>query len=146
MKTKLVYILLITLLIANMVLLFLLTNKPNHHKPPFHFLVEQLDLDKKQLEKFNEFKEIHHQKMQKIDRETKQLKNRFFKSISDKKNTINSDSIADLIGVNEAEKNIEVFSFFKHIRSVCNDKQKNKLDHLILQSLPEDNQGLPPPR
>ena len=146
MKTKLLYTLLITLLISNFVLLFLMIGKPKHQKPPHIFLYNELNFNESQLKEVMPFKDAHHQKMKQIDGEILQLKDQFFKSISENNKIIDSDSIADLIGVNEAKKDKEVFSYFKKIRSVCDDNQKKKFDEIIVKALPTNNKRKPPRR
>lgn len=144
MKTKLLYTLLITLLISNFILLFMMIGKPKHPKPPHKFLYSQLDFSDSQLKEATPFKDAHHQKMRKLDNEKRQLKEQFFKSISNDVKIINSDSIADLIGVNEAKKDKEILSYFKKIRRVCNEKQKKKFDKIIVRALPKNNNKKPP--
>ena len=125
-------------------MLFLLINKPKHRKPSDDFLFKELKLTEIQLDEAFIFKEEHHQKMRRIDRRKRRLKNEFFTSFSKDINNINSDSIADEIGLVEARKDKEVLSYFKKIRSICTDKQKNKFDKIILKALPKE--GKRPPR
>ncbi len=136
-KNILLAILLIFLMVMNGVLLFLLLNKPEKRKgPPGTFISSQLGFDLGQQSDFLEIDRIHHLKMREIGNRSRNLKEYLFANMDDVDFTDKKlDSITDLIGKLGAEKEREVFSYFKQIESICNKEQKLKLESILQQAL-----------
>ncbi|MEX0314573.1 MAG: hypothetical protein AB3N18_10375, partial [Allomuricauda sp.] len=112
--------------------------------PPGTFIANQLEFDQGQQSEFLEIDRIHHLKMREIGHRSRNLKEYLFSRINDIDFTYEKlDSIADLIGNLHANKEKEVFSYFKQIESICNKDQKAKLETIIQQAL---RHGPGPPR
>lgn len=129
MKSKLLYVLLVVLVLANAVLIFMLLNKP-HLKPksPDSFLINELNLSDKQLNKFEELRFSHREEMRVVMDEMKPLKDKLFNF---KDNSTNRDSIANLIGDLESKKEIITYTYFNDLRNVCKGNQKKRFDRVI---------------
>ncbi|WP_136466429.1 hypothetical protein [Flagellimonas onchidii] len=148
-KNLLLTILLVFLMVMNGVLLFLVLNKPDKRKgPPRMFISGQLGFDKGQQSEFLEIDRIHHLKMREISNRSRDLKEYLFSRIGDTNFTEQKlDSITNLIGRLSADKENEVFSYFKRIESICNKDQKIKLGIIVQQALKRGPKphGPPPP-
>ncbi|MGB0879272.1 MAG: Spy/CpxP family protein refolding chaperone [Polaribacter sp.] len=151
MKAKLFYTLLITLLITNAVLLFMLVKKPHQPKKgERNFLVKELKFDETQREQFHFLDRQHKENMMSYDHQIRQSKDILFNSFSNIK--FSSDSISKRIGVLEGKKEQEIFTFFKQVREICTPKQVGKFDKIIKKALhkkhrrPPRRGNMPPPR
>lgn len=144
MKSKLIYLLLITLLVTNVVMLFMLINKPHkrHMGNPKDFLIKKLNLDKEQRVLFLELDKEHKSKMMFYDDEIIKLKKNMFLSFSGSKEVDNS--ITSKIGALIAKKENEIFSFFRKIKGICNEKQIVLLEEIIERAIMHPG-GMPPP-
>ena len=153
MKSKLLPLSLAALILLNVVLIFILIKKPHQnkeHHPERDFLTEQLQFSEGQKEKFLLLDEIHKEKMMNITHKIRAQKDILFNSFSDE--NINIDSLANITGSLEAQKELEVFHFFKKVREICSNEQQEKFDKIIKKALkgggarPPRNNGNPPPR
>lgn len=152
MKTKLLYVLLITLLITNAVLLFMLVKKPHQPKKDGrNFLVQELKFDETQREQFHFLDRQHKENMMSYDQQIRQSKDVLFNSFSNP--NFSSDSISKKIGELEGKKEQEIFTFFKQVREICTPEQVGKFDKIIKKALhkkdkkpPRKGDMPPPPR
>ena len=154
MKKKLpLYILLLFLIVVNVFFLFnyieFKEKSDKQVKRPRVFLIEELSFDSNQQKQFEVLEKEHHDKMQLILKNVIGLKNELFNSLSNRPLAIvDKDSVATLIGKNEARKELEMFRFFKEVKLLCDNKQKVKFDKIINDALKQGgrNLGPPPPR
>ncbi len=151
MKQKLLYIFLILLVIMNVALLFMLIKKPHKQpRPSRNFLAKELQFDEDQIERFRFLDQEHRHFMRRFDDDIKRSKDFLFNSFS--KPNFSSDSIIKKIGILEAEKEQEVFTFFKQVRKLCTEEQAKKFDKVIKNALhkqrrrPPGRRGNRPPR
>ncbi len=144
MKPKLLYVLLILLVLANAILIFMLLDKP-HLKPksPDSFLLNELNFSDEQLNKFEELRFSHREEMKMVMDGMKPLKDQLFNF---KNSSVNSDSIANLIGGLEAKKEIITYRYFKGLRSICKGNQKQKFDSVIQKVMRRVSGNRPPRR
>jgi hypothetical protein len=153
MQKKILYAFLIVMLIINIVLLYLIIDKRMRKGPSKGqtFLTEQLDFSETQKEEFLKLDEIHREKMMRLDDELKSVREVLFQSF-DKKADF-TDMFIERMGEIEVEKLNELFSFFKEVRTLCNEDQVKKFDQIIQEVLhrrgPKGPKGkpdrLPPP-
>ncbi len=153
MKPKLLPLSLAALILLNVVLIFMLIKKPHQnkaHHPERDFLTEQLQFSEDQKEKFIQLDEIHKEKMRSLSHRISEQKDILFNSFNNE--NINIDSLAKISGSLEAQKELEVFHFFKKVRKICSKEQKVKFDKIINSALkgggsrPPRNNGNHPPR
>ena len=151
-KNLLLYILLVFLIVVNGFFLYNYLgtgekNEPMETDRPEEFLVKELGFDKSQRLQFRELGKMHHQNMQGLSKDIRGLKDELFKGLSDSAlKDVNIDSIAALIGEKEKAKDLEVFSHFKQVQELCNDKQKEKFSKIIKDALRRGDQNQGPPR
>lgn len=137
---------------ANASLLFMIINRPGMKDGPQkeNFLLQELNFNEKQKERFLFLDQGHRQQMMKMDDEIKQLRKELFDSFD--KDNFSPDSIALKMGGLETEKHKELFAFFKEVRKICTPDQVGKFDEIIKKALhkrgpqqpPRDRKG--PPR
>ncbi len=143
MKIKLLYILLITLLISNLFMIFMLVRKPhmpNHHRPN-EFLLKELNFTESQRLSFDKLDEKHHMNLRDMEDNIRISKELLFTSFEDSR--INKDSLTNQLGKLEALKHKEIVSFFDAVKMICNKEQAKRFDKLIKRGL---NKGRPRPR
>jgi len=153
-KNKIIYLLLITLLITNCVMLFMLIKKPHERNlkgKKGNFLMQKLKLDETQEKEFLVLDELHREAMRNIDDAILKSRKKLFNSF-DSSMDIN-ESLVLKIGSLVSEKEREVFSFFSKVKVICNEKQVEDLEEVIKNAIinsskkdqrPEHNRNAPP--
>lgn len=145
MKSKFLPVLLVILILLNGALVFILIKKPHQKKvnhPERNFLTEQLKFSENQKEKFIMLDELHKQNMESLSYQLKKQKDILFNSFG--KDQIDIDSLVNITGGIESQKDLEVFSFFKSVREICTTEQQQKFDVIINKAIKGGQQG--PPR
>ena len=138
MKTsKVLYVLLVFLILSNIFFLFHFLEKPKHqNRKPKLFLAKALDFNKDQMVLYKKLSDPHFKKMEIYSKDIKILKDKLFSKLSDKKVSPNYiDSITQLIGKKEQQKDIEVFNHMRAIRQLCNNEQKEKFLDIVFKAL-----------
>ncbi len=150
-KNTILYVLLILLIVLNGFFLFNYMGKndnKNQREPERDkdFIVKELGFNKTQLIEFEENSKGHHETIMRLNDEVKSLKDQLFSNLTD--TTISNeatDSISDLICEKQKEMDKEVFSHFKMIQELSNDKQKEKFKIIIMDALRQGDRGNRPP-
>lgn len=153
MKKKFpLYILLIFLIVVNAFFLYNYlgsgeqVQQTEERKPPVAFLAKELGFDDAQKKQFRALAREHRKKTRGIIDETRELKDELFLGLSDASlGTINTDSIATLIGDNEKRKELLTFEHFTEVQKLCNTEQKEKFSRIIKDALRRVG-GQRPPR
>ena len=146
MKTKLLVVLITVLVILNGVLIFMLVAKPHqrNNKPPArNFLINQLDFTEAQKKTFTELDEEHKDKMVHFERQIAHQKDALFSSFRTNDSNVNTRVIIERTSRLEVEKELEVFEFFKQVRTICTEEQKVKFHKIIKQALRGKRPGPP---
>ena len=153
MKSKLLPTLLVVIILLNGVLIFMLVKKTHQnkkHPSERNFLTDQLKFSENQHKQFKNLDDIHRSSMSILDKKIRIQKDILFNSFAD--NNINIDSLTKIIGSFEGEKELEVFRFFKSVRTLCTSDQQKKFDIIINKAIkgskprPPSNGGNHPPR
>ncbi|WP_158837912.1 Spy/CpxP family protein refolding chaperone [Polaribacter sp. L3A8] len=153
MKSKLLPILIILLVLLNGVLIFMLVKKPHenqHNNPKRNFLTAQLSFSETQKEAFRTLDVAHRDVMRNLEDQVKNQKDLLFDGFNKENFTI--DSLTTKIGLLQAKKDAEVFTFFKQVRKICTADQVQKFDKIIKEAIrggdrmPPNNRRMPPPR
>ena len=136
------YILLIFLIVVNAFFLYnylgsgVKDQETKERKPPGSFLVKELGFDDAQKDQFIALTREHHQKTRRILDEVRVLKDELFMGLSDASlESVNTDSIASLIGENEKRKELLTFEHFSEVQKLCNAEQKQKFSKIIKDAL-----------
>lgn len=108
------------------------------------FLADELGLTGEQLNKFDTLKSEHHQGVQKIMGQTKELKDQLFECIK----TGDDAKAKELAGkLSENNKAMELLTYehFKEVRNICNENQKIKFDRILVELVRGLEAQSPPP-
>lgn len=150
-KNTILYILLIFLVVVNAFFLFNYLGETNQRstKEPQKdrdFIVNELGFNESQLAQFRENSKDHHESMMNLSDDIKNLKDELFSNLTGDvvKDEI-IDSLASLICDKEKQKDKEVFSHFKMIQELSNEKQKEKFKTIIMDALRRGDPGNRPP-
>lgn len=146
-------------LLALGTILWHVTRKPHAPPPPQkrdpdqtqYFLRNELNLSEKQVQRFEELGQQHHQQSMRIKNEIHRLKgeimNELFLAEPDLTGIKN---LAEEIGSKEAEKEILLFNHFLDLAEVCEPEQREKFNTIIHELLemirPQEPQGPPKDR
>ncbi|SHG85720.1 hypothetical protein [Flagellimonas flava] len=148
-KNILLTVLLVFLMVMNAVLLFLILDKPDEkRRPPRKFITAELGFSEAQQIEFAEIDREHHRAMRRLDRHSRDLKELLFSKLDDTSFHQNElDSITGLIGQLSEDREREVFSYFRKVSKICNEKQKLKLERMLFGALKHGPrpEGPPPP-
>lgn len=117
-----------------------------------NFLINQLDFNEEQEEKFFLLDGAHRKTMAGFDIEILIYKKKVFTSFSNS-NTID-DSIVLKIGEIESKREKEVFTFFTKVKAICNKNQAKKLVKILERAILDSGNNsqrpkrdnMPPPR
>src|SRR5688500_16491711 len=139
-KNRFLKIIIICLLILNFgVLAFLVwgnkRNRGDHHGGnmrggPAKFIVEELNLDDKQQDQFNELKKEHQQQMRQLQDSIKTQRDLLPDAIIKGDNAV-ADSIAARIGHYQQRMEYLTYEHFVKVRGICNDEQQKKFKTII---------------
>lgn len=115
-----------------------------HHGPPHHpgvgfhrpdeLMIETLQWDNAQIEKFEGFKEDHHQQMEVLHQQTRENARAYFQLLGRTPvDTLMADSLSKVMGAIETKKAGVTYSHLQDLKSICNETQKPKFDSLLPQ-------------
>ncbi|MGC6430992.1 MAG: Spy/CpxP family protein refolding chaperone [Jejuia sp.] len=143
-KNLILYVLLIFLIIVNCFFLYNylgnrekpIYNSENQnskkHKRSEHFLVKELDFNELQKEKYRALTKANRPAMREVLDGIRELKDALYNGLSDNYFSANTiDSLANLIGEKEKQKDILTFHHFKEVQKLCDEKQKEKFSKII---------------
>lgn len=105
----------------------------NEKKADRNVLIEQLNLSDEQIKKFEESKLSTREKVRNLNDEMRSLKDEYFGNISN--NVQDSAMIKSLLEkISEKQKQLEseTYNHFRRLRSICDDKQKEKYDKIVM--------------
>lgn len=160
-KNLILYVLVAFLIAVNVFFLihFLGNNQDRPQKErggnPENFIAKELKFDDTQMKQFTDMSDDHHEAIQSISIETRELKDVLFNKISDESvNKQAIDSITSLIGEKEKARDLATFNHFRAIYGMCNESQKAKFNRIIKDAIhkggpegrPEGRNGPPPLR
>lgn len=141
-KQPIIYILLAFLIIVNGFFLFHFLKKPKPPKKPELFIVEELGFNEVQMKEFELMSDLHFDKMQGVNRQIKRLKDDLFSKVSEAEvPPTYLDSITSLIGEQEKQKDILVFTHMQKVKDLCDERQKKKFDKILMKALRQHRPG-----
>ena len=144
-KNTPLYILLVVLLLANGFFLFKhFGDKQDYrgkdYKRQKNFIARQLNFNDSQLQQYQVLKSSHREIMKGYDDEIRVLKDEFYGHISmDSLKVSKVDSIATLISYKEKQKDLAIFDYFRDVRLICNEDQKEQFGTIIKDALHRNN-------
>jgi archaellum biogenesis ATPase FlaH len=112
----------------------MLIEKPHKKETPKdNFLVQELQFNENQKERFRFLDGVHRRQMRALEENIKSSKELLFNSFSD--TTFNATATIDKIGELESKKEEEIYTFFKQVRKLCDEEQAKKFDKIIQKAL-----------
>lgn len=140
-KNLILYVLLGFLIIVNGFFIFNFMGEKEKSSPRgprrnIEFIAKQLDFNEAQLKQLRQKSKQHHQRMFQISEEVRNLKDELFDKVSDESVSMATiDSITSLIGEKEKQKDMQTFRYFKTIRELCDDQQKEKFQSILKDAM-----------
>lgn len=138
---------LVTLLILNGVLIYLLVSKPSkpgrlmdhprksmgeRRSPVIDLVSDRLGLDKDQRAEYLKMAEKHHSNMVAIEKEEKDAIKSYLGYLkSDPDQSLSKDELQKKVEKLEGDKLNMTFKHFEDLKSLCNEKQLEKIDTVI---------------
>ena len=119
-----------TLLVLNLVMLaFFVFNKPHPpHKKNRGGVVERLNFDQQQHERFLEYLKVHHQKMTAFSKQQEDLLKPYFEQLIDTTSTIDSLAVFSAVQQLEEKKISAVYQHFQDVRSILRPEQEENFN------------------
>ena len=111
------------------------------------FIIKELSLSKNQVEKFELMRDAHHTSVEKINEQTRLLRDSLFNNLHARnldKQLI--DSLSNKIGYNEALTDKITFYHFRELRAILLPAQQEKFDGIIQRVLRMMAHPMPPAR
>jgi len=142
-KTKSLITIIIFLLITNiaMLIFFVVLSKPaerrqRNHEPNgmYNSLQNEIGFSKDQLNQYKALREEQMKKVHPLFNEVRNAKKDFYGLINSGKvsdSLLNAD--ADSIAQKQKSLDLQMFRYFKNIRTICTDSQTQKFDSLMKQ-------------
>ena len=140
-KTRSLIMIIIFLLITNiaMLIFFVMQGKPTERRQRNHesngmynSLQDEVGFSKDQLDQYKEMREGQMKKAHPMFDEVREAKKDFYALISSGQvsdSLINAD--ADSIAQKQKHLDLQMFGYFKNVRAICTDSQKQKFDTLM---------------
>lgn len=135
-KIKFLYIVIFTLLVANILLVgthfFTKENQKNNDIQPKHIIIERLNFDEKQIAKYDELIKKHQLKIRKRDRKMMDLKRELYHQLINERSII-VDSLTNEIAITQKQIEEIHFKHFKDIQNICKTEQKEAFEELSFE-------------
>lgn len=152
-KNILLYILLAFLVVVNG---FFLYNYLGHPKGkdirrgsngPNEFIAKELHFSDKQMIKFEEINNRHHEEMQSLSGNTMQFRDELFNLVFNENATESDiDSVMNSIAELDMKREKLKFYFLRDIRNICNQEQKKQLKEILKEVFKRGGKGSRPPK
>jgi periplasmic protein CpxP/Spy len=139
-KTKLLTIAVIGLLLLNFGLLAFLWKGGGQGRPPeggkngqlkaLNYLMDELKFDASQRSACGLLLQNHRYKMDSLQNINRQNRDRLYDNLK-----TGDSTAAFAMGTIQSQVELEAFSYFRHIRAVCNESQKEAFDRVIYEAM-----------
>ncbi len=140
-KTKLLTFAVIGLLLLNLGLLAFLWRGGNEGRPPegggpqaqtkaLTFLMDELKFDATQRTACGQFLQNHRRTMDSLQNQNRQNQDRLYGNLK-----TGDSSAAQAMGDVQRQIQLEVFNYFRNIRAICHDDQKELFDRVIYDAM-----------
>jgi hypothetical protein len=130
-KTKLISAIAILLLIINIALIgFHFFRKPPHHGGPRNEIIERLEFDNNQIEKYDELIKNHQATIRNLDSEIADKKSLLYALLLKENNVTLKDSLIYIIAEKQTAIEQTHFAHFEEIHKLCKPAQEEKFKEL----------------
>ena len=161
-KTTLLWIAVIMLFLLNAGTLFFLWSRPGPppdgppgpghrggHRQFDHELIETLQLNPDQVEKFDQMKRAHHEQMLELDEATKAPFEQYFALLIQPADAAAKDSLEKVVGDLYRKRMQVTFQHFSELKAICTPEQQQKFKQMLpslMQVMSSGEKNMPPPR
>jgi periplasmic protein CpxP/Spy len=130
-KNRFYQIIIATLLILNIVLLFLHFNRPERPVRPRNIIIERLHFDKNQIEQYEALIDKHHELIITNEVEINKVKDELYQQLIQPYDSLKVDSLSKNIA--DLQKNAEMINFkhFQDIKQICKSEQLPDFEKLV---------------
>ncbi len=139
-KIKLLSILVIGLLVANIILivfLFLGKNNRPKHEGPRDEIIQKLDFTPEQITAYDAIILEHRKAIKEADRQIMQLKNELYKGLNNNTNGAAKDSLIAEIGTAQIQIENTHYKHFEKIKAICKPGQQMQKFELLTTEIAE---------
>jgi periplasmic protein CpxP/Spy len=152
MKATTIWTIIVALLICINSLVLIFIWQQNRLSPPTDgnvevkdYIIKELSLSKRQVEKFEVMRKAHHASVEKINEHIHLLRDSLFTNINTVKvGATVIDSLTNKIGYNTALTDKITFYHFRDLRAILEPAQQEKFDSIIHRVLQMMVQPMPP--
>jgi periplasmic protein CpxP/Spy len=130
-KNRFYQIIIATLLILNIVLLFLHFNRPERPVRPRNIIIERLHFDKNQIEQYEALIDKHHELIMTNEVEINKVKDELYQQLIQPYDSLKVDSLSKNMA--DLQKNAEMINFkhFQDIKQICKAEQLPYFEKLV---------------
>jgi periplasmic protein CpxP/Spy len=130
-KNRFYQIIIATLLILNIVLLFLHFNRPERPVRPRNIIIERLHFDKNQIEQYEALIDKHHELIITNEVEINKVKDELYQQLIQPYDSLKVDSLSKNIA--DLQKKAEMINFkhFQDIKQICKAEQLPYFEKLV---------------
>lgn len=146
-KLKLYKILIAFLIIANLVMVWQLMSfkkRPPRAEGPRNEIIKELHFDKHQIMLYDDLIKKHREDIRGTEQKLNNLKSAYFLQLNTNRQSMQKDSVLQLIGKMAMEKEQINYKHFEDIRKICKPNQLPDFKNLVNQ-LNDLFVGPPPP-
>lgn len=143
-KYRFYQIIIATLLILNIVLLYLHFNRPDKPMRPRKIIIERLHFDKAQIEQFESIIDEHREMVTANEAEINDVKNDLYQQLNVSMDSAKVDSLSKTIADLQKRAVMINFRHFQNIKKICKPEQMpyfekltNELSQLFSRKRPE---------
>lgn len=139
-KTKLLTIAVLGLLLLNVGLLAFLWKNGGQGRPPeggrgaqtkaLDYLMDELTFDAPQRSACGLLIQNHRRRMDSLQNENRQNRDKLYDNLK-----TGDSTFAFSIGNVQSQVELEAFSYFRHIRAICREDQKERFDRVIYDAM-----------
>jgi len=97
---------------------------------PGDFIIKKLNFNQQQAVAFNQLRKTHHDSIEILQEEGRKLRKSFFDGLKTN-NSINNDSVANMIAVNQKQIELLTYHHFEKVKQLCTPEQKQIFDEII---------------
>jgi periplasmic protein CpxP/Spy len=150
-KTKFLYIVLGLLVISNLILAYFVFEIRSHRKHPVKprdIIIERLQFDTEQIEKYDDYILIQRRNVRKLKSEIRELKSDLYSQLNINQNDSTINNIMLEIGERQQELERSHYNHFLDIKSICTKEQLPLFEELSsdLVEIFQFDRRPPPPR
>ncbi len=134
-KIRFYKLIILALMVLNIMLLFLHFNRPDRpgklQNEPKNIIIEKLNFDAEQIEKYKELIDKHRHLILKNEKEINDIKNKLYLQLNQKTDTTITNNLYNKIAMLQKNTLMLNISHFKDIKNICKPEQLPNFEKLV---------------